>query len=112
KHVADLVNMIDQGVIHGKIAKSVADEMVASPTDSPQDIVKKNKDFQPFNDKAAIEQLVDTVLLENDDSVQSVLSGRDRAFAFLVGQVMKATKGTASPQLVNELLNEKISKLR
>lgn len=112
KHIADLVNMIDQGVIHGKIAKSVADEMVLNQSEGPQEIVKKNKDFQPFNDKAAIEQLVDTVLSENEDSVQSVLSGRDRPFAFLVGQVMKATKGTASPQLVNELLKEKISKLQ
>lgn len=111
EHVAELVNLIDKGDIHGKIAKCVADEMVASPGTTASSIVAKNPDYQPLNDKSAIEPLVDTVLAENQDSINSVLSGRDRAFAYLVGQVMKATKGTASPQVVNELLKEKIAKI-
>lgn len=110
-HISELVNLIEKGEIHGKIAKSVADEMVLSPGTLPSAIIAKNPDFQPLNDRSTIEGLVDTVLAQNPDSVQSVLSGRDRALAYLVGQVMKATKGTASPQLVNELLNEKIAKL-
>ncbi len=109
--VSELVNLIDKGDIHGKIAKCVADEMVASPGTKPSAIIAKNPDYQPLNDKGAIESLVDKVISENKDSVDSFLAGRDRAFAFLVGQVMKATKGTASPQLVNELLKEKIAKL-
>ncbi len=111
EHVAELVTLIDNGQIHGKIAKSVADEMVASPGTTAAAIISKNPDFQPLNDRGAIELLVDTVLADNKDSIESFLSGRDRAFAFLVGQVMKATKGTASPQVVNELLKEKISKI-
>lgn len=112
EQVAQLVTMIDKGIIHGKIAKAVADEMVAHPGVAPEEIVKKNPEFQPMNDKAALEKLVDQVLADNQDSVQSVLAGRDRALAFLVGQVMKATKGTASPQIVNTLLNEKIAKMK
>jgi aspartyl-tRNA(Asn)/glutamyl-tRNA(Gln) amidotransferase subunit B len=110
-HVALLINLIDKGEIHGKIAKCVADEMVQAPGTSPDAIIAKNPDYQPLNDAKAIEGLVDKVLAENGDSVQSFLSGRDRAFAFLVGQVMKATRGTASPQLVNDLLKQKIEKL-
>ncbi len=110
-HVAQLVNLIEKGTIHGKIAKSMADEMVAHPGTAPEEIIKRNPEFQPLNDKAAVEKLVDQVLAENNDSIQSFLAGRDRAFAFLVGQVMKATKGAASPQLVNELLKEKISQM-
>lgn len=111
EHISELVNLIDKGDIHGKIAKSVADEMVASPGTTAKEIVAKNPDYQPLNDKGAIEEIVDTVLAANKDSVDSILAGRDRAMAFLVGQVMKATKGTASPQLVNDLLKEKISKI-
>jgi aspartyl-tRNA(Asn)/glutamyl-tRNA(Gln) amidotransferase subunit B len=109
--VSELVNLIDQGQIHGKIAKSVADEMVLAPGTKPSEIVAKNPDYQPLNDRKAIETIVDTVVAENGESVTSYLAGRDRAFAFLVGQVMKATKGTASPQLVNDLLKEKIAML-
>lgn len=111
EHVSELVTMIDKGDIHGKIAKSVADEMVASPGTTAKEIVAKNPDYQPLNDKGAIEEIVDSVLAANKDSVDSILAGRDRAMAFLVGQVMKATKGTASPQLVNDLLKEKIAKV-
>ncbi|MCE5294895.1 MAG: Asp-tRNA(Asn)/Glu-tRNA(Gln) amidotransferase subunit GatB [Chlamydiales bacterium] len=111
EHVAELVELIEKGAIHGKIAKSVADEMVAAQGCRPSEIVAKNPDYQPLNDRGAIETLVDTVLAANQDSIDSVLAGRDRAFAFLVGQVMKATKGTASPQVVNELLKEKIAKI-
>ena len=92
EHIAELVNLIDNGQIHGKIAKSVADEMVDSPGTTASEIIAKNPDFQPLNDRGAIEQLVDTVLANNQDSIDSFLAGRDRAFAFLVGQVMKATK--------------------
>jgi len=111
KHIAELVNLIDKGDIHGKIAKSVADDMVASPGTTASAIIAKNPDYQPLNDRGAIEALVDTVLADNKDSIDNFLAGRDRAFAYLVGQVMKATKGTASPQLVNDLLKEKIAKI-
>jgi aspartyl-tRNA(Asn)/glutamyl-tRNA(Gln) amidotransferase subunit B len=109
QHVAELISLIDKGTIHGKIAKAVADEMCKQPDLSPSEIIQKNPDLQPFTDLAAIEAIVDQVLEQNEESVASFLSGRDRAFAFLVGQVMKATKGAAPPNVVNELLNKKIA---
>jgi len=108
KHVAHLVQMIDDGTITGKIAKVVADEMIENPAKDPKDIVAMNPDYQPMNDDSEIEKFVDSVLAENAQSVKDFKAGKDRAFGFLVGQVMKRSRGKASPQLVNKLLKEKI----
>ena len=107
-HTAKLVQMIDQNKITGRIAKDVADEMIASPGMDPEEIVRKNPDYQPMDDTASIEPLVDQVLAENPQSIVDFKAGRDKAFAFLVGQVMKLTRGKASPQVVNDLLRKKI----
>jgi aspartyl-tRNA(Asn)/glutamyl-tRNA(Gln) amidotransferase subunit B len=111
EHVATLVNLIEQGKITGRIAKSVADDMVSSPGKDPALIVSENPDYQPLNDQAEIEGYVKQVLIENMQSVADYKKGRDKAFAFLVGQVMKLCKGKASPQLVNELLKNGIEKM-
>lgn len=111
EHLGMLVNLIDQGKITGKIAKSVADEMVQRPGIDPAVIVAGNPDYQPLNDLAEIERYVDKVLIENMQSVADYKAGRDKAFAFLVGQVMKLCKGKASPQIVNELLKNRIEKM-
>jgi aspartyl-tRNA(Asn)/glutamyl-tRNA(Gln) amidotransferase subunit B len=108
EHVAELVRMIDTHKITGRIAKSVADEMVSNPGLSPEEIVKQNPDYQPVADLSEIEPLVDRVLAENPQSIADFKAGRDKAFAFLVGQVMKLTRGKASPQIVNDLLRKKI----
>lgn len=108
QHVGALINMIDQGTITGKIAKSVADDMVAQPGIDPTLIVEKNPDYKPMNDQALIESFVNQVIAENPQSVSDFKEGREKAFAFLVGQVMKLSKGKASPQLVNSLLKDKI----
>lgn len=107
-HIAELVNLIDQGVITGRIAKSVADDMVAHPEQFPRAIVAANPDYQPLNDLSEIEGHVMQVLSENGQSVIDFKAGREKAFAFLVGQVMKLCKGKASPQIVNDLLKKKI----
>ncbi|MGE4573152.1 Asp-tRNA(Asn)/Glu-tRNA(Gln) amidotransferase subunit GatB [Parachlamydia sp.] len=107
-HVGELINMIDQKEITGRIAKSVADEMVLHPEKSPKQIVKENPDFSPVHDQAEIEKLVTQVLADNPQSIADFKAGKDKAFAFLVGQVMKLTKGKASPEVVNELLKQKI----
>lgn len=111
-HIASLVNLIDKGTITGKIAKSIADEMVSRPGVDPKDIVKANPDYQPLQDQGEIERFVDEVLAEKDNqqSIQDYKEGRAKAFAYLVGQVMKRCKGKASPQLVNDLLIAKIGK--
>jgi aspartyl-tRNA(Asn)/glutamyl-tRNA(Gln) amidotransferase subunit B len=107
-HIAELVNLIENGTITGKIAKSVADEMVAKPGISPSDIVKANPDFQPMSDTGEIEALVDQVLSENPTVIADYKAGKNKAFAFLVGQIMKASRGKASPAIVNELLLKKL----
>ncbi len=107
-HIGKLVEMIEKGTITGKIAKSVADEMFASPGKDPEQIVKENPDFQPMQDTSSIEPLVDQVLAANPQSIADFKAGKGRAFDFLVGQVMKLCKGKASPPVVNALLSEKL----
>jgi aspartyl-tRNA(Asn)/glutamyl-tRNA(Gln) amidotransferase subunit B len=108
ENVGNLVKMIDDGKITGKIAKKVADEMLKNPEKDCRDIVKGNSDYQPMSDLSAIEPIVDKVLAENPDVVQEYLGGRERVFAHLVGQVMKLTRGKASPDIVNKMLKDKI----
>jgi len=108
KNVAILINMIEQGAITGKIAKSVADDMMVNPEKDPQSIVSENPDYQPLHDEAEIECYVDRAIAENPQSVSDYLSGHEKALSFLVGQVMMMCRGKASPPLVNELLKEKI----
>lgn len=107
-HVGDLAEMIEKGVITGRIAKAVADDMVLHPQKTPAEIVAANPDYSPVHDQGEIELLVDKVLAENVQSIQDYRSGRDKAFAFLVGQVMKLSRGKAAPEVVNALLHQKI----
>jgi len=107
-HIALLVEMIEKGTITGRIAKSVADDMVKMPGKDPAKIVKENPDYQPMGDAHSIEPLVEQVLKENPESIADFKAGRTKAFAFLVGQVMKLTRGKADPTLVNALLHKKL----
>jgi aspartyl-tRNA(Asn)/glutamyl-tRNA(Gln) amidotransferase subunit B len=74
----------------------------------PTIIVEKNPDYQPMGLISEIEPIVDQVLAENPQSIIDFRAGKDRAFSFLVGQVMKLCRGKASPQIVNDLLRRKI----
>lgn len=109
EHIAKLVNFIDQGIVTGRIAKSIADDMVANPGKDPEQIIAENPDYQPVHDTSAIEPIIDQVLAENAQSIEDYKAGKERAFGFLVGQVMKLTKGKASPSVVNDLLRKKLS---
>lgn len=108
QQLGKLVNMIDQGVITGKIAKSVADDMLAHPGKDCEQIVAENPDYRPVHDQTEIARLVDQVVAEHPQSVADFKAGRDRAFGFLVGQIMKLSRGKASPQVVNDLLKERM----
>lgn len=108
ENVARLVNMIDKQVITGKIAKSVASDMINLNGKDSELIVKENTDYQPVNDYDALTQLVNLVLHDNLASVEDYKAGKQKALAFLVGQVMKMSSGKASPSLVNELLKKKL----
>lgn len=108
KEMAELVERIDSGKITGKIAKKVADELIAAPSKTVDEIISANPDYQPLSDSGEIEKLVDQVLTENSAVVEEIKSGMDRKFPFLVGQVMKLSRGKANPQIVNELLKKKL----
>ncbi len=110
-YIAKLVNMIEGNKITGPIAKAVADEMLINPLLDPEEIVSQNPNYQPLSDSETLDPLVDRVLKENEQSVSDFKAGRERAFAYLVGQVMKLTQGKASPQVVVDLLRKKISLL-
>ncbi len=108
ENVAKLVNMIEKKVITGKIAKKVADDMISSSGKDCEKIVQENPDYLPVHDEKEIEKIVDQILAENQQSVTDYRSGKPKAFGFLVGQVMKASKGKASPGVVNALLKKKL----
>ncbi|MBN4066475.1 Asp-tRNA(Asn)/Glu-tRNA(Gln) amidotransferase subunit GatB [Simkania negevensis] len=109
RNVAELVKMINEKTITGKIAKLVANDMVASPTKSCHDIVKDNPAYQPLHDEHEVEKFVDAALTQNEQSIKDYKKGKKKAFGFLVGQVMKLSQGKAPPELVNSLLKAKLN---
>ncbi|MCH9617187.1 MAG: Aspartyl/glutamyl-tRNA(Asn/Gln) amidotransferase subunit B [Chlamydiia bacterium] len=108
KNIASLVNMIEKGTITGKMAKEIADIMIASPEKTPMSIAEGDSRFKPMDNTAALEAIIDTIISENPDSIQDFKNGKDKAFQFLVGKVMKQTKGTAPPPLVKEMILKRL----
>jgi len=106
RDLARLLKLIDEGVISGKIAKTVFDEM-AQTGRPPQEIVA-DKGLVQVTDEAAIEAVVFKVLDQCGQEVQDYKAGKTKLFGFFVGQVMKATKGKASPKIVNEILKTQL----
>ncbi len=106
RHMAELVRLIDDGKISGKIAKSVFDALIDS-NQSPSDIVKA-KGLEQLSDAESIEAAIRQVLAANNQQVAQYQAGNEKVFGFLVGQVMKATQGRANPQKVNELLKQQL----
>jgi aspartyl-tRNA(Asn)/glutamyl-tRNA(Gln) amidotransferase subunit B len=105
--LAELVKLIDQGKISGKIAKSVFDALLDSPR-SPQEIVAE-KGLLQITDTRSIEGSIDAVLAAHAKQVADYRGGNEKIFGYLVGQVMKATHGKANPQMVNELLKRRLA---
>ena len=107
KQLAELLALIDKGTISGKIAKSVLEEMYSTSKDPS--VIVKEKGLAQISDEGALLGIIDSVISANPQSVEDYRAGKDRAIGFLVGQIMKATKGQANPGLVNQLLKEKLS---
>jgi aspartyl-tRNA(Asn)/glutamyl-tRNA(Gln) amidotransferase subunit B len=105
-HLLELLKLQDNGTISGKIAKTVFEEMFLSGK-MPADIVRE-KGLVQITDEGAITSIVDQVISGNPQSVEDYRKGKDKAIGFLVGQVMKLSKGKANPELVNRLLKEKM----
>ena len=105
-YLNELVELIENKTISGKIAKDVFEIMFAT-SKSPKMIVKE-KGLEQVTDDSAIEVFVDQVVIENKDKVKEYLSGKDKLFGFFVGQVMKVSQGKANPGLVNKILKSKL----
>ena len=103
-----MVNMIEDGTISGKIAKTVFEEMFLSGETAEK--IVKDQGLTQVSDRASIEPIIDEVIAANQDSVEAYRSGKDKLFGFFVGQVMQKTGGKASPVMVNELLKEKLNR--
>ena len=101
-----MLGLLTKGTISGKMAKDFFDEMYTTGAD-PAEILKK-KGGQ-IADPAEMEKIIREVLAANPSAVGEYRSGKEGAFNFLIGQVMKATRGKANPQLVNELLRKRLS---
>ncbi|MFZ5647628.1 MAG: Asp-tRNA(Asn)/Glu-tRNA(Gln) amidotransferase subunit GatB [Bacillota bacterium] len=104
--LAEMLKLIDKGTISGKIAKTVFEEMFETGK-GPEDIVRE-KGLVQITDEGAIASVVDQVLADNPKVVEDFRAGKEKALGFLVGQVMKLTRGKANPEMVNRMLKEKI----
>lgn len=106
KHLAEMIAMIDAKEISGKMAKDVFLEMWKT-SKAPKDIVKA-KGMSQITDAGAIEKLIDEVFAANAQAVVDYRGGKTKLFGFFVGAVMKASKGQANPEMVNQLLTKKL----
>lgn len=102
--LGEMIGLIEKGTISNKIAKTVFKEMVESGK-LPQQIVEE-KGLVQISDEGAIKSIVEQVVAANPQSVEDYKAGKQKAIGFLVGQVMKESKGKANPALVNKLLTE------
>jgi len=107
--LAQLLNLIEKGTISGKIGKSVIEDMFESGKDP--EVIVKEKGLAQISDTGALLKLVEEVIAANPQSVEDYKAGKERAIGFLVGQIMKKTKGQANPGVVNNLLKEQLNKL-
>ena len=108
ERLIELLRLIDDGTISGKIAKDVFAEMF-NTGESPAAIVESQGLVQ-IADENELVPLVDTVIAENPGPVADFLGGNERTFGYLMGQAMKASKGKANPKIVSRLLRERLQK--
>ncbi len=105
--LSKMIKMIDEGVISGKIAKAVFEEMYKTGKD-PEAIVK-DRGLVQVSDEGEIERLIAQVISENPKEVEACRAGKDKLIGFFVGQVMKLSGGKANPAKVNEMLKKQLN---
>jgi aspartyl-tRNA(Asn)/glutamyl-tRNA(Gln) amidotransferase subunit B len=104
--LVEMIKMIDDGKITGKIAKTLVKDMLDGK--HPSKLVKTKKVMR-ISDKTTLKGIIDEVFMEQEKAVQDVKDGTNpRSFEFLVGQVMKKTRGQADPEVTRELITEKL----
>lgn len=105
--LGELVGLIEDNTISGKIAKTVFEKMCESGKPAKQ--IVEEEGLVQITDTGAIEAAIDAIIAANGDKVAEYKSGKDKLFGFFVGQAMKATEGKANPAMLNEILKKKLS---
>ncbi|MCD2255148.1 Asp-tRNA(Asn)/Glu-tRNA(Gln) amidotransferase subunit GatB [Agrilactobacillus fermenti] len=108
EHLATMINLIKDGTISSKIAKKVFQEIITNGTEPKQWVEEKG--MVQLSDPAKLTPIIDEVLDNNQQSIDDFKNGKDRAVGFLVGQIMKQTRGKANPKVVNQILMAELKK--
>ena len=108
KALADMIILIEEGTISGKMAKEIIEEMYKTGA-APKEIIAV-KGLVQITDENALLKAVEDVLAANPTQLEAYRGGKDKLFGYFVGQVMKATKGKANPTIVNDLLKAMLEK--
>jgi len=106
-YLAELVNLIDEGTISGKIGKEILPELL-SEGGSPKELVE-SRGLTQISDASQLEPIIDEVLADHPNEVEKYRGGKTKLQGFFVGQVMKRTSGRADPKLTNQLLGQKLN---
>lgn len=107
KKLATIVKCIEENIISGKAAKEVLDFLMETPDMEVDDVIEK-LGLKQVSDDSAILEIIDQILAANEDKVEQYKAGKEKLFGFFVGQTMKASKGSANPAKVNELLKQRL----
>ncbi len=105
--LGEMIRLIDQGTISGKMAKEIIDAMYRTGKSAPAIIEEKG--MVQITDESALSAVIAGILEANPNQLAQYRSGKDKLFGYFVGQVMKATKGKANPQLINDLLKKMLA---
>jgi aspartyl-tRNA(Asn)/glutamyl-tRNA(Gln) amidotransferase subunit B len=104
--LGDMIRLIEEGTISGKMAKDLIQDMYK--TGKPPRTIIAEKGMVQITDEGALATVIDEIIAANPNQLAQYRSGKDKLFGYFVGQVMKATQGKANPQLINELLKKKL----
>ena len=107
RHLADVVRLVEAGTISTAGAKAVLEDVFASGREVEE--VVEQRSLRQVSDTAALGRLVEEVLAENPEPVVQFKGGKEGALQFLVGQLMKKTRGSANPQVARDLLRERLT---
>ena len=106
-HLGELVGLIGKGELSGKLAKEIFPKMFATG-EAPR-VIMEREGLTQISDTGALEKIIDEVIAANPKQVEQYKSGKTAVMGFLVGQIMKASRGQANPAAVNELLKKRLS---
>ena len=107
EQLGGMIDLISDNTISGKIAKDVFEQMFESGKDAA--VIVEEKGLKQVTDTGEIDSMIAQVMADNEDKVAQYRDGKDKLFGFFVGQVMKASQGKANPQMVNQILKDKLA---